>query len=103
MTANSKHYAKDLRHLVMLNGFALQESTVSQPPIPTVPIPTVPTSPQGLSPSQQQTLRSTANPVVRPPQLPQNQQPQAQQRPPFGKSHSKKFFSVSFIFSHRCF
>lgn len=86
MAANSKHYAKDLRHLVLLNGFTLQESAVSQPSIPTVPIPTVPTSPQGSSPSQQPALRPTTNPVVRPPQLPQNQ-PQTQQRPPvpFGK------------------
>lgn len=85
MIANTKHYAKDLRHLVLLNGFSLQESTVSQPPIPTVPIPTVPTSPQGLSPSQQQALRPTPNPVVRP-QLPPNPT-QAQPRPPipFGK------------------
>lgn len=86
MAANSKHYAKDLRHLVMLNGFALQESTISQVPIPSIPIPTVPTSPQGLSPNQQQTLRPIVNTVVRP-VLPQNQ---PQQRPPvpvpFGKS-----------------
>ena len=83
LTANSKLYAKDLRHVVMLNGFALQESTVSQPPIPSVPIPTVPSSPPGLSPSQQPTLRPAVNPssVVRPPQLPQNP---PQQRPPFG-------------------
>jgi hypothetical protein len=87
MTANSKHYAKDLRHLVMLNGFCLQESTVNQPPIPNIPIPTVPTSPQGLSPSQQQTIRPTQNVVVRPPQ-PQNQ---PQQRPPvpFGRTSYK--------------
>jgi hypothetical protein len=88
MAASSKHYAKDLRHLVMLNGFCLQESTVSQPPIPNIPIPTVPTSPQGLSPSQQQTIRPTQNVVVRPPQ-PQNQ---PQQRPPvpFGRTSFKK-------------
>lgn len=86
MAANSKHYAKDLRHLVMLSGFSLQESTISQAPIPSIPIPTVPTSPQGLSPNQQQTLRPVVNAVVRPIQ-PQNQ---PQQRPPvpvsFGKS-----------------
>ena len=48
--ANLKHFAKDLRHLVMLNGFSLQESVNQQ--VVSVPIATVPTSPQGLSPGQ---------------------------------------------------
>ena len=74
--ANTKHYAKDLRHLVMLNGYCLQESVVNQPPVATVTIPPVPTSPHGSSPSQQANIRpaAVAPPVVRPPQPQQNQQ-----------------------------
>lgn len=83
MTANTKHYAKDLRHLVMLNGFTLQEAVPSQPPIPNVPIPTIPASPPGSSPIQQQAIRPSVNPVVRPTQ-PQN--PSQPQRPAFGRA-----------------
>ena len=85
-TANTKHYAKDLRHLVMLTGYSLQESVVNQPPVATVAIPPVPTSPHGSSPSQQTTIRppAVAPAAVRPPQ-PQQNQPLQRPVVPFGK------------------
>ena len=57
VTANAKHYAKDVRHLVMLSGFSLAESA----PYPQAPLPNVGAttttvnfaSPPGLNPGFQ--------------------------------------------------
>jgi len=102
VTANAKHYAKDVRHLVMLSGFSLAESA----PVPQAPLPNVgtttttvnPASPPGLSPGQP-VFRPTAPtvpgtvPAVRPAQQPVQLPPPQQRAPtPFGKIFSKSIF-----------
>ena len=80
--ANSKHYARDLRHLVLLNGYALQESVSQPPPLVSIPvIPVVPDSPQRHSPIQQQLQQNQQQQQAQ--QQQQQQLPQQQQQQVF--------------------